>query len=72
MYWPDLRTAGSTVIPGEQLDAYYASVEAAVKSWNNEKPTDLERTALALTRMGKDITNVGGVNLCKLSTIPIG
>lgn len=53
--------------PGaEKLDAYYASVEAAVKSWNNEKPTDLERTALALTRMGKDITNVGGVNLAAM------
>lgn len=48
------------------LDQYYASVAATVKNWKNPKPTDIERTALALARMGKDITDVDGVNLAAM------
>lgn len=49
------------------LDEYYQSVEAEVKSWTSDaKPTDIERSALTLTAMGKDITNVDGVDLAQL------
>ena len=48
-------------------EAYYASVAAEVKKWDAvRKPTDIERTALALARMGKDITDVDGVNLAAM------
>lgn len=51
----------------EILDEYYASVCETVKEWDADiKPTDAERTALALTVMGKDITDVDGVNLAEL------
>lgn len=53
-------------ISDTQLDQYYASVAATVKNWKNPKPTDIERTALALARMGKDITNVDGINLAAM------
>jgi len=49
------------------LDAYYASVAATVQTWNTEtKPTDIERTALALCIMGKDITDVEGEDIAAL------
>lgn len=49
------------------LDAYYASVAAKVSTWNeNQKATDLERVALALTVMDRDITNVDGINLASM------
>ncbi len=54
-------------IDTEILDEYYASVAEKVKTWDLEvKPTDAERTALALMAMGKDITDIDGVNVAEL------
>lgn len=53
-------------ISSTALEQYYQSVAAKVKTWKNPKPTDMERTALALARMGKDITDVDGVNLAAM------
>ncbi|MBP3621675.1 MAG: hypothetical protein J6J16_07945 [Lachnospiraceae bacterium] len=51
----------------ETLDGYYDSVVAEVAKWENtQKPTDIARVALALSAMGKDITDVGGVNLAAM------
>lgn len=51
-------------IDQDTLDQYYDSVVTEIKKWNgSEKPTEIERTALALAAMGKDITDVDGVNL---------
>lgn len=58
----------------EFIEAYYASAiaeakkEAAAQSrpWSN-KVTETQRLALALTAIGKDPTNVGGVNLLDYS-----
>ena len=50
-----------------QITAYYASVAETVKGWSaTQKPTDIERTALALSLLGYDITNVEGVNLAAM------
>lgn len=58
--------AGKT-IDTEILDEYYASVAEKVKTWTSDvKPTDAERTALALMAMGKDITDIDGVNVAEL------
>ena len=54
-------------IDAEILDEYYESVLAEAAKWDSDvKPTDVTRTALALAAMGKDITDVGGVNLAEL------
>lgn len=55
-----LRSGGQ--IPARELEAYYASVCKAVKE---EKmiPTDRGRVVITLLAMGKDPTNVDGVNL---------
>ncbi len=54
---------GQTV-PQQKLDSYYSDVVTNVRSWKSDVlATEVERTALALNIMGKDITNVGGVNL---------
>lgn len=48
------------------LDQYYASVVEEIKTWDGtEKPTDIERVALAFAAMGKDITDVEGINLAE-------
>ena len=48
-------------------DAYYQSAAAEVKKWNaDQKPTDIERVALTLTAMGKDITDVDGTDLVSM------
>ena len=61
-----LLRSGQTV-DQSVLDNYYNSVCQTVKSWNeNQKPTDLERVALALAAMGKDITDVNGMNLAAM------
>ena len=58
---------GNKELSEETKEAYYASVAAEVKKWTAaKKPTDMERTALALARMGKDITDVDGVNLAAM------
>lgn len=54
-------------IKEDVLKNYYDSVAAEVKTWNeNHKPTDIERVILALTVMGKDITDVEGINLAEM------
>ena len=58
--------AGKT-IDENILDEYYASVTEEVKNWDAEvKPTDAERTALALLVLDKDITDVDRVNSAEL------
>lgn len=50
-----------------QLEKYYQSVAEEVKTWEKtKKPTDIERVALALLSMGKDIMDVDGVNLAEM------
>lgn len=61
-----LLRSGKTIAQ-DKLDAYYESVCEKVKGWSkDQKPTDIERVALALTAMGKDIKNVNGVNLAEM------
>lgn len=55
-----LRSGGH--IPAKELDAYYASVCKAVKE-EDMIPTDRGRVVITLLAMGKDPTNVDGVNL---------
>lgn len=62
---PMLR-AGKTV-DNDILDEYYLSVADEVKEWTaDKKPTDVARVALALIVMGKDITDIDGVNIAGL------
>lgn len=54
-------------LPQQQLDSYYNDVVTTVHSWNaNILATEVERTAMALNIMGKDITNIDGVNLVEM------
>ena len=49
------------------LNEYYDALCTHVVSCTSDsKPTDLERISLSLSAMGKDITNVDGVNLAEL------
>ena len=58
---------GNKEISTSQKNAYYESVKTEVKTWNaSQKPTDIERTALALVRLGKDITDIDGVDLAAM------
>ncbi len=51
----------------QQLDSYYNDVVTNAHSWNvNVLPTEVERAAIALSVMGKDITNVDGINFAEL------
>ena len=51
----------------ETLDKYYEDVVKEVSKWDSmQKPTDIARTVLALSAMGKDITDVGGKNLADM------
>ena len=62
----DLLRAG-IAIPEEKQNQYYDSVVKTVKGWKaNKKPTEIERVALVLSVMNKDITDVGGVNLAEM------
>lgn len=57
---------GETV-PQKQKDAFYDEVAAQVKTWDRDtKPTYLAGAALGITIIGKDITDVEGVNLAEL------
>ena len=49
-----------------QTSSYYDSVVKTVKTWTNQKPTDIAKVSLVLTMLGKDITDVGGVNLAEM------
>lgn len=61
-----LLRAGQT-LPQQKLDDYYHDVAATVRSWNaNILATEVERTVMALNIMGKDITNVDGVDLVNM------
>ncbi len=54
-------------LPQDKLDSYYRSAAATVKSWKSDiLATEIERTALALSIIGKDITNVDGINLANM------
>lgn len=65
-YVYNMLRAGKT-FSAESLDKYYESVKTEVSEWEaTQKPTDIARTALALSAMGKDITDVGGVNLAAM------
>lgn len=55
-----LRSGGH--IPTKEPDAYYASVCKAAKE-EDMIPTDRGRVVITLLAMGKDPTDVGGVNL---------
>ncbi|MDO4289000.1 MAG: Ig-like domain-containing protein [Eubacterium sp.] len=50
------------------IEAYYKTVEDAAKAgeFTGAKVTDLERLALTLDAIGKDATDVGGVNLIEM------
>lgn len=49
-----------------QNRSYYDSVVKTVKTWTDQKPTDIAKVSLALTILGKDITDVDGVNLAEM------
>ena len=54
-------------LPQNRLDSYYNDVVTNVHSWSaNILATEVERTAMALNIMGKDITDVDGVNLVEM------
>ena len=65
-YITALLRAGKT-IDEDILEQYYNSVVLTVAEWSEEtKPTDIARTALAMTVMGKDISDINGTNLAEL------
>ena len=48
-------------------EKYYQSAATTVKGWSAaQAPTDIARVALTLSAMGKDITDVDGVNLAAM------
>lgn len=54
-------------LPEKQLEAYYESVVQKVQTWDETvKPSDVERVALTLLMMKKEITDVEGVDLAQL------
>ena len=64
-YMISMLRAGKA-IDEDILDEYYESVATEVSNWDSDvKPTDVEKTALALVLMDKDTTNIGGVNLAE-------
>ena len=60
-----LRTGQN--ISDANKEAYYESAAATVAAWKaDQSATDIERVALTLSAMGKDITDVNGVNLAAM------
>lgn len=58
--------SGGTISPQES-NAYYQDVVQTVSTWTSrQKPTDIERVALTLSLLGKDITNIEGRNLAAM------
>ncbi|MCI5597452.1 MAG: cell surface protein [Lachnospiraceae bacterium] len=54
-------------IQKDKLNSYYEDIVKEIKTWKStQKPTDVERVALTLTILGKDITNVEGINLAEM------
>ncbi len=71
--WTILSLARSGVsIPQDYYDAYYKRVEEKLKSCDGKlhsvKYTEYSRVILALTSIGKDVTNVAGYNLLSYLT----
>ncbi|MDE6432969.1 MAG: Ig-like domain-containing protein [Lachnospiraceae bacterium] len=61
-----LLRSGETVSQA-QINSYYYAAVSEIKKWDSsKKPTDIERTALAFSILGKDITNIEGVNLAAM------
>ena len=59
-----LRAGGT--ISQENLDAYYASVSEKLKTGLTKlRATDVARVSITLAAMGKDLTDIDGVNLMK-------
>ncbi|MFQ9514963.1 MAG: DUF4430 domain-containing protein [Eubacterium sp.] len=51
----------------KQIDDYYSSVMSEIEKWNSStKLTDIERTSLTMSLLGKDITDLDGVNLAEM------
>lgn len=68
MEWLVIGLSRASRVSGFNAEAYYNSVVSMVKSngssmLNDVKSTENSRTILALTAIGKDVTNVGGYNL---------
>lgn len=65
--WFILGLARSGELPDEKRDAYYADVIQEVKDCkgvlHEKKYTEYSRTILALTAIGKDVSDVGGYDL---------
>ena len=60
-----IRHGGS--LSEAQVENYYNSVAQKIKIWTaDQKPTDIAKVSLALTIIGKDITDVNGVNLAEM------
>lgn len=69
--WTIIGLARSgTVVPQNYLDGYYDRVVQELKEKQGKlttnKYTEYSRLILALTAMGKDVTNVGGYNLLEM------
>lgn len=65
-YIVSMLRAGKS-IEQDIIDEYVTSATAEAKKWTSDvKPTDVERTALALKAAGKDVTNIDGINLISL------
>lgn len=59
-----LRAGGT--ISQENLDAYYTSVSDKLKTGRTKlRATDVARVSITLAAMGKDLTDIDGVNLMK-------
>lgn len=58
--------SGQTLTP-EQRQAYYDSVLKEIQGWTElQKPTDMERVALALEAMGENIQDLNGIDLAAM------
>lgn len=62
-----LARAGKSITI-QEANKYYDAVVEASKNWTVEgtKPTDMEKAALVLSLINRDITNVDGVNIVQL------
>ena len=62
-----LARAGKSITI-QEANKYYDAVVEASKNWTVEgtKPTDMEKAALVLSLINRDITNVDGVNIAQL------
>ena len=55
---------GGLSLTDVEINDYYEDIVDIVGKWQSDhKPTDIERVMIALSALGKDVKNVGGVNL---------